>query len=230
MTALKEKDYLVYNRHELRQKPSLNSASIKTPDSLLVGKLATLLHSLILTGKTLYTNPEYLIDLIALRTHTTRTTARVYEDYGIIEHRVSGQDEGSVLNLSEGLYHHLVAMNVWRSFRFESVSAYIPRAIRCPAQSIQEIVLVKTEVDIETAKRRLTTRGLSRNWPSGLELDNILRKFAYYDQRLCDSDVAGIFKTFTVDTSKDLVCLANQVETLVANLLNLHRPSTEKST
>ena len=98
MTALKEKDYLVCNRHELRRKPSLSSGAMKALDSLLVGKLITLLHYLILTGKTLYANPEYLIDLMALKTHTTRTTARVYDDYAIIEHWFLGQDEKNVLN------------------------------------------------------------------------------------------------------------------------------------
>ena len=223
--ALKEKGHLVHNRHEFRRGQTISHSVTGSPSNRLIRKSRTMFYWISLIAKTLYTHPEYVVGLMENRLHTIRATARVYDDHDIIQRYISPGNASDTLNISEGLYHHLVAMNVWRSFYRQSVSVHIPRSILTFLTSVQGLVLIKTQMNVEAAKQRLTSRGIPSAWPTRLDPSYVLDKFAYYDRLLSDSGLLDSYKVFAVDTSEDFLSLPTRVDALVTNLIEVSNQS-----
>ena len=222
ITALKKEGYRVLDRHELRVEEGLKDRGSGGSYNPFLKKMITLKGLLSLMTKTLYRHPDLLTDLLKKRNmHRIKSTARVYEDQSVIKRYCSGTTAPEFLNLSEGLFHHIVAMNVWGSFDHKHDEIRIPNQTVSFLTSIQEPVLIKTQVDFHTLEKRLKDRGVSSNWPGAINLSYVLERFLYYEQLLTDNSFSDRFKVFTINANGDESTLIDQVESLVSDLVSL---------
>ena len=222
VTALKKEGYRVLDRHELRVEEGLKDRGSGGSYNPFLKKMITLKGLLSLMTKTLYRHPDLLTDLLKnRRIHRIKSTARVYEDQSVIKRFFSTTTAPEFLNLSEGLFHHIVAMNVWRSLDQKCDEIRIPKQIASFITSLQELVLIKTQVDFNTLEKRLKDRGVPSNWPGSINLSYVLERFLYYEKLLTDNSFSDAFKVFTINTNKEESTLTAVVESLASELVNL---------
>ena len=229
ITVLEKEGVRVLDRHELREKQGLKGQETEGSFNPFVKKTVTLGRLLTLNTKTLYRHPDLLTDLLKNRdTHRIKSTSRVYEDLKVIKTYLSMTQAPEILNLSEGLFHHIVAMNVWISLEHKCEQICIPNQIVSFLNSVQELVVIKTQLDFNTLEKRLKDRGVPSSWPNGINLNYVLERFLYYEQLLANSRFSDAFMVFTIDTSKEESTFMDQVETLASKLVDLRMENIRK--
>jgi len=226
MGSLKKKGYFVQDRHEFRQRSAIPFLGCRTDRNAWIHKARTAFRWWSFISKTLYRDPEYLIGANMNRVHTILSTVRLYDDYDIIKSYSAKRQNLTTLNIAEGTYHHLVALNVWRGFHKKSSGCYIPGSLLSSLDAFQGQILIKTDLKVAVAKQRLTRRGLPRGWPANLDIDCILNKFEFYDGLLSDRLPSGCYKVLRIDTTGDLTLLSDRVQKMATKVIEIHNEST----
>lgn len=177
ITEIKRRGWKVMSRAEAVEALALQCSPFPRDRAAVFRRLSTLCFKLSILRECLAINGGLLVWGDLMHFHRMRAAMRLVEDLRLHRLGRSALKSGHILNLSEGLAQHLVALSAWRVLLGAAGRLDLLRHCASTLFSPNSI-LVHVIVPESVAAARLHDRGLPALWPATVAPLDVLKAFA----------------------------------------------------
>ena len=166
----------VMSRAEAIEALALDCSPFPRDRGALLRRLSTLCYKFSLMRECIAFTGELLAWRDILHLHRMRALMRVLEDLRLHRLGASTRMTRRILNLSEGLGHHLVALRAWRRLLAPTEELNLSQLL-ASSRFAAGSLLVYIVLPVPVALARLNARGVPALWPATVEPADVLQAF-----------------------------------------------------